>query len=245
MPGCIVSAMTASFRSVEKRRRRATPVITSTFENVSDIGVCLGLYLGPPAKAGVRSKRGAVHGGSIHLPSDLLGITPGDYDPKRSDKNLQSAVAPFCDKVRTKIAEIGSLPRTVPGELLDLVARFECCDWITNMDERVKTKQGIFKQMISLCSGRAINKNTLSQRPGVGMAIILAAAITANAENEDYQRLLNLRPATITRGVAQHVMVDTIIELDRQHKITSAERSALVSWAETFPDQDPSLPPKI
>src|SRR2546421_5072770 len=61
MPGCIVSATTASFRSVEKRRRRAAPVITSTFENVSDIGVCLGLYLGPPAKAGVRSKRGAVH----------------------------------------------------------------------------------------------------------------------------------------------------------------------------------------
>src|SRR5204863_2926360 len=61
MPGCIVSAMTASFRSVEKRRLRATPVITSTFENVSDIGTCLGLSLGPPAKAGVRSKRGAVH----------------------------------------------------------------------------------------------------------------------------------------------------------------------------------------
>ena len=49
----------ASFSSW-KRRRRATPVITSTFENVSDIGVCLGLSLGPPAIAGVRSKRGAV-----------------------------------------------------------------------------------------------------------------------------------------------------------------------------------------
>src|SRR5438046_7654641 len=61
MPGCIVSATMASFRSVEKRRRRATPVMTSSFENVSDIGVCLGLYLGPPAKAGVRSKQGAVH----------------------------------------------------------------------------------------------------------------------------------------------------------------------------------------
>src|SRR6267378_2405549 len=61
MPGCIVSATTASFRSVEKRRRRATPVITSTFENVSDIGICLGLSLGPPASAGVRSKRGALH----------------------------------------------------------------------------------------------------------------------------------------------------------------------------------------
>src|SRR5580693_4272722 len=61
MPGCIVSATTASFKSVEKRLRRATPVITSTFENVSDIGICLGLSLGPPAIAGVRSKWGALH----------------------------------------------------------------------------------------------------------------------------------------------------------------------------------------
>src|SRR5215467_12099315 len=60
MPGCRLSATKASFSSVEKRRLRATPVITSTFENVSDIGVCLGLSLGPPASAGVRSKRGAV-----------------------------------------------------------------------------------------------------------------------------------------------------------------------------------------
>src|SRR5436190_14548741 len=60
MPGCIVSATTASFCSIGNRRLRATPVITSTFENVSDIGVCLGLSLGPPAIAGVRSKQGAL-----------------------------------------------------------------------------------------------------------------------------------------------------------------------------------------
>src|SRR5438105_925834 len=38
MPGCIVSPTTASFKLVEKRRLRATPVITSTLEKVSDIG---------------------------------------------------------------------------------------------------------------------------------------------------------------------------------------------------------------
>src|SRR5207237_2602970 len=69
MPGCIVSATTASFRSVEKRRLRATPVITSTLENVSDIGLCLGLSLGPPASAGVRSKRGA-----LHIPSGVCRV---------------------------------------------------------------------------------------------------------------------------------------------------------------------------
>src|SRR5204863_2798913 len=104
MPGCIVSAMTASFRSVEKRRRRATPVITSTFENMSDIGVCLGLYLGPPAKAGVRSKRGAVHraAGDPSLAGGLgrrlllqrsYGVAPGnghaDDDPCRDFVSLR------------------------------------------------------------------------------------------------------------------------------------------------------------
>src|SRR5207248_6533946 len=78
----------ASFRSVEKRRRRATPVMTSTFENVSDIGVCLGLYLGPPAKAGVRSKQGAVQPARpcrasskkvLGVP-DALDVEPMEFD---------------------------------------------------------------------------------------------------------------------------------------------------------------------
>src|SRR3954467_10386947 len=76
MPGCIVSATTASFTSVEKRRRRATPVITSTFENVSDIGVCLGLSLGPPAIAGVRSKQGALQPSAI-ASATAVGVVAG------------------------------------------------------------------------------------------------------------------------------------------------------------------------
>src|SRR5207244_1025526 len=76
-------ATTASFRSVEKRRLRATPVITSTLENVSDIGTCLGLSLGPPASAGVRSKRGALHvrGHAFRLGS---GIGHGFSTPGRA-----------------------------------------------------------------------------------------------------------------------------------------------------------------
>src|SRR5437773_5155033 len=94
MPGCIVSAMTASFRSVEKRRRRATPVMTSTFENVSDIGVCLGLYLGPPAKAGVRSKQGAVQARRDQNPSadaDIAFIYVGLGDRDQAMISLNKA----------------------------------------------------------------------------------------------------------------------------------------------------------
>src|SRR5580700_10722015 len=100
MPGCIVSATTASFRSVEKRRRRATPVITSTFENVSDIGVCLGLSLGPPAIAGVRSKRGAVH-------QDML-------DSVRAGDILLADRAYDSDALRQNLAERGAWANIKP-----------------------------------------------------------------------------------------------------------------------------------
>src|SRR3954452_5274628 len=90
MPGCVVSATTASFRSIGNPRLRATPVITSTFENVSDIGVCLGLSLGPPAIAGVRSKQGALHEPTRRLCGRAKGgsgragknRTPRDYSPR-------------------------------------------------------------------------------------------------------------------------------------------------------------------
>src|SRR5205809_7092825 len=99
MPGCIVSATTASFRSVEKRRRRATPVMTSTFENVSDIGVCLGLYLGPPAKAGVRSKRGAVHKGQIVLRTAAGSALGGGVSCNPSTKQFEQTMTVSGDRL--------------------------------------------------------------------------------------------------------------------------------------------------
>jgi hypothetical protein len=36
----------------------------------------------------------------LHLPSDLAGVVPLDYDPHRQDGNLNAAVGPACNKVK-------------------------------------------------------------------------------------------------------------------------------------------------
>lgn len=36
----------------------------------------------------------------LHLPTDLLGITPGKYDHQKDDDKLLGALGPFCNKVR-------------------------------------------------------------------------------------------------------------------------------------------------
>jgi len=43
----------------------------------------------------------------LHLPSDLLGLTPADYDGSRSDGDLASAVNHPCVLIKKEIASLG------------------------------------------------------------------------------------------------------------------------------------------
>jgi hypothetical protein len=64
----------------------------------------LGLFIGRLGKERVyfvvpRNSEG------LHLPTDLLGVTPGLYDDKRDDNNLLAALGPFCNQVRARLKE--------------------------------------------------------------------------------------------------------------------------------------------
>lgn len=61
----------------------------------------------------------------FHLPTDLLGIMPGNFEPPENDNNLIAALGPFCNKVRrilqkswgAGIKEVEESPSEVSDEI--------------------------------------------------------------------------------------------------------------------------------
>jgi predicted Zn-dependent protease len=43
------------------------------------------------------------------MPTDLLGITPGKYDPNREDKNFEAATGSVCNQIRNQFKKLGCL----------------------------------------------------------------------------------------------------------------------------------------
>jgi tetratricopeptide (TPR) repeat protein len=46
-------------------------------------------------------------GEDVKIPTDMLGITLGKYDPNRHDKSYQAATGAFCNQLRTQIRNLG------------------------------------------------------------------------------------------------------------------------------------------
>lgn len=58
----------------------------------------------------------------IHLPTDLLGMTPADYDPNRSDDDLVSATNRACSLIKIEAASLGILNRSSLSESKAIIA---------------------------------------------------------------------------------------------------------------------------
>lgn len=67
----------------------------------------LGLFIGQLGRRRcfIIVPRGA---GTLHLPTDLIGFTPLEYNADRSDGNVRAALGPACDAIRDAVNALGA-----------------------------------------------------------------------------------------------------------------------------------------
>lgn len=76
--------------------------------------------------------------GEIHIPTDLLGVTPGKYNPNREDESLQAATGPACNQIRQAVKKLKLLnPQEIENTSIedDDKKTNETDGWIHNIFE--------------------------------------------------------------------------------------------------------------
>jgi tetratricopeptide (TPR) repeat protein len=78
-------------------------------------------------------------GAELHIPSDLLGVTPGKYETNRADGSMQAATGAACHQIRSQVKKIGPIYEITPiPSVPDEVAKPEPerRTWIQDFFER-------------------------------------------------------------------------------------------------------------
>uniref|UniRef100_A9A6G6 Tetratricopeptide domain protein n=1 Tax=Methanococcus maripaludis (strain C6 / ATCC BAA-1332) TaxID=444158 RepID=A9A6G6_METM6 len=103
-------------------------------------------------------------GSDLHLPTDLLGITYGQYDANQSDDNIDTATKIFSNQVRIPIKALGRFKNYAdnPGSLDSKQKKeykFECDGWHDDFIEKNYTLAR--EKLISLCKTEKNANNKL------------------------------------------------------------------------------------
>jgi len=53
----------------------------------------------------------------LHLPTDLLGLTPATFDPDRQDGNMSASLGPACNRIRKAVSKLGRVDPKVSSPL--------------------------------------------------------------------------------------------------------------------------------
>lgn len=129
-------------------------------------------------------------GDNLHVPTDLVGLTPATYDAHRQDRNLQAALGPACNKLAKVISDLGPVTartqaRSVPSVAAGLAdeLRVELARTFTKHGTKMETVFSSFEAHLAM----AMKSLTSVQRAD---PLRLASDVTKKKLSPEAQALL-------------------------------------------------------
>lgn len=98
--------------------------------------------------------------GDLHIPTDLLGVTPGRYDSTREDGSMQAATGSVCYQIRLQMKKLGIVPgrivveESTEGGIAEVSGKR---DWLFDfIDEKYEQAKATLQIEIEGMSGEAM-----------------------------------------------------------------------------------------
>jgi hypothetical protein len=170
----------------------------------------------------------------VHLPSDLSGVKPIEYDAARDDDDLVSATNVACADIVSRIKELGFAEHRQPRELCELISAYGTANLLGKKAERRAFKRSLFERMISVVRSAPVNKAALSSGDEA-QKVAFAAAVIAAPEKDDVRRILNTRALSLIGCSVQHCFIRAISSLVKETEISADHVDALDHWMATLP----------
>lgn len=98
--------------------------------------------------------------GDLHIPTDLLGVTPGRYESTREDGSMQAATGSVCYQIRLQMKKLGIAPgRIIVEESTEggIVEGLERRDWLFDfVEEKYDQAKATLQNEVESISGEAL-----------------------------------------------------------------------------------------
>ncbi|HEU4881422.1 MAG TPA: nucleotide-binding protein [Longimicrobium sp.] len=234
---------------VARIRNQESPVVRDNV--VFELGMFLG-KLGPDRSFIVTPRASA----DLHLPSDLLGVTPATYDAHRRDKNLVAALGPACTRMRRAMDEIGlrATNQSVQEAVAPVAAglgselRGEIARMLRDQEARIARIVSDFESRLTKVTARGASyqpkslNNMLRDLSPEAVALLFALR-RVHLTSEQYQRLHRSRLGPAIEELRDASFLVPLQGVDEQLPVywfpTSTIQNVLFAHIDAAPTPDP------
>lgn len=176
----------------------------------------------------------------IRIPSDLGGVTHGNFDETRDRDELVAAVAPFAAQVRQRLSQLGAFRGTNWDRLRELCAKFEFGELFDGSSANRRILD-VASQIETHCRAVRFPKRRLLSEHQPGFYLGLLSLIESDPQNTDWALILAIQSKKLLPGHSYYKLMDALESLQAISAVPNDNRAALKKFLDGLSEPDTEI----